>query len=321
MSKYSKIDLSKVKTISINERKSKVNKNDFGKVFDPLKGSFNDFINSFPDILVSKDLKEFAKKIAFAYLNKKPVILFMGAHSIKVGLSPLIVDLIKSGIISCVSTNGAGAIHDVELSLWGKTSEDVAANLQDGTFGMSKETAEFINLALVENLKTDLGYGESLGKKIVESNAENIDISILGQSYLQNIPMTIHVGIGTDIIYQHPNMDGAAAGELSYRDFKILAEVLKDLGDGGVVLNVGSAVICPEVFLKTLTVVRNLGFGVRSFYTATFDMNQQYRARVNIVQRPTLDGGKGYYFTGHHEIMLPLLIAMVKNEIGIQNGK
>jgi deoxyhypusine synthase len=245
----------------------------------------------------------------------------MGAHSIKVGLTPLIIDLIQKKVISVIALNGAGAIHDVELALWGKTSEDVATNLQDGTFGMSAETAQFINSALIDAYKnSDMGYGECLGKKLDELNAENGKISILTEAYRNNIPVTIHIGIGTDIIYQHPNMDAAAAGELSYRDFKILSSILTNIGDGGIVMNIGSAVICPEVFLKALTVVKNLGYKADNFITSNFDMLQQYRPRVNIVQRPTQNSGIGYNFTGHHEIMIPLLFAMIKNEIK-NNGK
>jgi hypothetical protein len=217
--------------------------------------------------------------------------------------------------------NGAGVIHDVELALWGKTSEDVAINLKNGSFGMSKETAEFINCTLKENLNTDLGYGESIGKKLVDVGAPNYTSSILYNAYENSIPVTVHVGIGTDIIYQHPNMDGAAAGELSYRDFKLLCHVLQNIGNGGVVLNIGSAVILPEVFLKALTVVRNLGSDAFNFTTATFDMFQQYRSRVNVVERPTQSNGKGYYFIGHHEIMIPLLIAAVNNHIRKNDGR
>jgi deoxyhypusine synthase len=317
MSKYKKIDLSKIKTISILDRKSKVNISDFAKVFDIQNGTFNDFINSLPNFLIAKDLKAFSKHIANAYSLRKPVIILMGAHPIKVGLNPILIELIKMKIISCIGMNGAGAIHDTELALWGMTSEDVAENLLDGTFGMSAETAAFINNTLVQ-YKDDpsFGYGEALGKKLVDSNAPNNNFSLLAEAYKHDIPVTVHIGIGTDIIYQHPNMNASAAGDLSYRDFKILCDVLTNIGNGGVVINIGSAVICPEVFLKALTVVRNLGFDAYNFFTANFDMLQQYRPRVNIVQRPTQNSGKGYYFIGHHEIMIPLLAAMIKNEIG-----
>jgi len=320
MSKYKQINLEKIKTVSIHERKSKVQTGDFAKIFQPGK-NFSDFIESLPDILVAKDFKDFSIAFADAIKAGKTISLMMGAHLIKVGLGPLIVDMIKRKMISSISMNGAGVIHDSELALWGVTSEDVAVNLQNGSFGMSKETAEFINSTLKENLSTDLGYGESVGKKIFYSDAPFKDFSILSNAFENSIPVTIHAGIGTDIIYQHPNMDGGAAGELSYRDFKILCEVLKNIGNGGIVLNIGSAVILPEVFLKALTVVRNLGYDAFNFTTATFDMFQQYRSRVNVVERPTASNGKGYYFIGHHEIMIPLLLASVHNLLEDKNGK
>jgi deoxyhypusine synthase len=320
MSKYEKINLDKIKTISILDRASKVKIDDFATTFQP-NNNFDEFINSLPNILVAKDFKEFSTRFADAVINKKTICVMMGAHLIKVGLAPLIVELIKHKWISSISMNGAGVIHDVELSLWGRTSEEVAENLQNGTFGMSVETAQFINYSLKENINTDLGYGESIGKKLLEWPVVNQDRSILYNAYIHSIPATVHVGIGTDIIYQHSNMDGAAAGQLSYRDFKILCNVLQHIGNGGIVLNIGSAVILPEVFLKALTVVRNLGNHAFNFTTATFDMIHQYRPKVNVVERPTLSNGKGYYFIGHHEIMIPLLVASVKNLIRKQNGK
>jgi hypothetical protein len=319
MSKYKKINLDKIKTISILNRTSKVKIDDFATTFDP-NSNFGEFINSLPNILIAKDFKEFSIRFAEAVINQKNIYLMMGAHLIKVGLAPLIIEFIKNRWISSISMNGAGVIHDVELSLWGKTSENVSDNLQNGTFGMTAETAQFINSTLKENMETDLGYGEAIGKKLSESSVTNKEQSILYNAYVNSIPVTVHIGIGTDIIYQHPNMDAAAAGELSYRDFKILCDVLQNVGNGGIVLNIGSAVILPEVFLKALTVVRNLGNDAFNFTTATFDMIQQYRSKVNVVERPTLLNGKGYYFIGHHEIMVPLLVASVKNLIRERNG-
>lgn len=319
-SKYKKIDLQKIKTISINERKSKVVIEDFAKNYDPDL-NFDNFVNSFPNILVSKDLKDFSLRLANSIKKGKVVSILMGAHLIKVGLNPLIIELIKQRMISSISMNGAGVIHDTELAIWGKTSEDVAQNLINGSFGMSKETAEIINSTLKDNLNTDLGYGESISKKLFELEPPNKNFSILYNAYKYDVPVTVHVGIGTDIIYQHPNMDGSAAGELSYRDFKVLCNVLSNLDADGVVINIGSSVILPEVFLKALTVVRNLGFNAFNFTTATFDMFNQYRSRVNVVERPTINNGKGYYFIGHHEIMIPLLIAFVKNYLRVKNNE
>lgn len=237
----------------------------------------------------------------------------MGAHVIKVGLAPIIVDLVRQGILTHVAMNSAAAIHDVESAMWGHTSEDVAVNILDGKFGMSQETGDFINKALSNAfLESSDGYGEALAKKLIAHKAPNAEISILVTCYRSGIPITIHAAIGTDIIHQQATMDGAATGELSFRDFKILAHSVKDLSADGVVLNIGSAVILPEVFLKALTVARNLGHNAKGFSTADFDMIKHYRPTVNVVERPTKPSGRGYSFTGHHEIMIPLLAAMIK---------
>jgi deoxyhypusine synthase len=248
-----------------------------------------------------------------SHKNGKPVIVLMGAHVIKVGLSPLVVDLIKRGVITCVAMNGAAAIHDVETAMWGKTSEDVEENILDGRFGMSRETGEFINGTIRNAVKGTCGYGEALGKAL--QRAPNKEFSILAISYKHKIPVTVHSAIGTDIVHQQPSMNGAATGELTFRDFKVLCNVVKDLRNNGVVMNIGSAVVLPEVFLKALTVARNLGYKAKGFTTANFDMIQHYRPRMNIVQRPTQKGGKGYMFTGHHEIMIPLVFAMIKDRL------
>jgi hypothetical protein len=312
MSKYRQIDLRKVKTISIKSRKSKVQLREFAKVFDPKK-SFSDFTKSLPHILVAKDLRQFVGDIVISRRRNKPVIAQIGAHVIKVGLSPLLVDMIGRKIITCVAMNSAAAIHDVETALWGKTSEDVERYLVDGKFGMSKETGEFINKTLSAAMDDDVGYGEALGKALQRS--PNKKLSILASCFRLGVPVSVHAAIGTDIVHQQPTMDGAATGEMSFRDFKVLCHVVKDLRHGGVVMNIGSAVILPEVFLKALTVVRNLGYSARGFTTANFDMIQHYRPRMNIVHRPTQRGGKGYLFTGHHEIMIPLVFAMIKDRL------
>ncbi len=317
MSKFPKITIDNIKTISIQERKSGVHISDFARVFHPKTQDFHAFAESLPDILVSRDLKLFVNRIAQAFDRTKPIVVLMGGHVIKVGLSPLLVDLIRRRIVSAVAMNGAASIHDVETALWGKTSEDVAEAVLDGSFGMSGETGEFINSTLVKGYRdSDMGYGEALGKQLCDVQAVNRNLSILASGYELNIPITVHIAIGTDIVHQQPTMDGAATGEMSFRDFRLLCNVIKDLGDGGVVMNFGSAVVMPEVFLKALTVVRNLGYPVRRFTTANFDMIQHYRPRVNVVQRPTQDGGQGFQFTGHHEIMIPLLAAMIKDRIG-----
>jgi len=316
MSKYKQTDVSGVKTISIKGRKSKVTPRDFAKPLDSEHTSFKDFADSLPHILIANDLRDLVDDIVNARKKNKPVILMMGAHVIKVGLSPLIVDLLRCGIITHVAMNSAASIHDVETAMWGKTSEDVAVNLMDGTFGMSKETGDFINLALTKGMKeSDAGYGEVLGEKIIAMNAQNRSLSILANCYELDIPVTVHAAIGTDIIHQQATMDGAATGELSYRDFKVLVNSIKNLVNGGVVLNFGSAVIMPEVFLKALTVARRLGYKAKGFSTANFDMIRHYRPQMNIVERPTQKHGRGYNFTGHHEIMFPLLAAMIKMQL------
>jgi len=316
MSKFKQMKLAGIKTISIRNRKSKVTPKDFGRVIDPKKARVSEFVDSLPRILAANELRELVRDIERSRRKKKPVILMMGAHVIKVGLSPLIIDMVRRGIITHVAMNSAASIHDVETAIWGQTSEDVAVNIMDGRFGMSKETGEFINLELARACKeTADGYGEALAKKIIASKGPYRSVSILAACYECDIPVTVHAAIGTDIIHQQPTMDGGATGEMSFRDFKILANSIKDLKGSGVVLNVGSAVILPEVFLKALTVARNLGHKAQGFSTANFDMIRQYRPQVNVVERPTQLHGKGYTFTGHHEIMIPLLSAMINLQI------
>jgi hypothetical protein len=315
-SRYPSVDLSKVETISIRKRKSKVRLGDFARPFDPRKGSFAGYIHSLPRILVAKDLQGLVGHILASRKKRKPVILLIGAHVIKVGLSPLIIDLMKRGVVTAVAMNSAAAIHDVESAMWGKTSEDVEENLKDGTFGMSEETGDFINRTLSTALKEEgVGYGEALGRELLRKRAPYRKVSVLATCYRLGLPVTVHAAIGTDIVHQHRSMNGAATGELSFRDFKIFSHVVSGLVGGGVVMNWGSAVIMPEVFLKALTVARNLGFRAKGFVTSNFDMIQHYRPTMNILHRPTVGGGKWYNFTGHHEIMIPLLAAMIKQRI------
>lgn len=312
MTRFRQADLSKVKTISIKTRESKVKLKDFASPFDGASGSFKEFAESFPNILVAADLRLLVDDIVKSRKKGKPVILMMGAHVVKVGLSPVLIDLMERKIITAVAMNSATAIHDVETAMWGHTSEDVAVNMLDGKFGMARETAELINGVLREAFQANaMGYGEALGRKLVELGAPNARYSILARCHTLNIPVTVHAAIGTDTIHQQPTMDGAATGELTFRDFRVLCELCKGLVGGGVVLNVGSAVIMPEVFLKALTVARNLGARARGFTTAVFDMYMHYRPTMNVKLRPTQDGGRGFYFTGHHEIMIPLLAALL----------
>lgn len=312
MSKYKKIDLAKVKTYSIKNRKSKVELNLLANIFDPKTDSFGRFLDSLPKFLAVNDLKEFAQLIVKAKKKNKPIIFMIGAHVIKVGLSPILIDLMKNDFISAIAMNSAGAIHDSELAFFGKTSEDVAAGISDGSFGMAEETGEFINSTLSKYEHSNLGYGEALAVEMKLRKAKNKKLSLIYNAYELYKPVTVHAAIGTDITHQHPNVNGSAIGKLSLNDFQILCEVVSKLGNGGVVANIGSNVILPEVFLKALTIARNLGHKVFNFTTANFDFIQHYRPRVNVVQRPTQDGGKGFMFTGHHELMIPLLAAMIK---------
>jgi hypothetical protein len=314
MSLYEEIDLGRIKTYSISTRQSKVTLSNFAKPYQ--KGSsLGQFISHLPGILVGADFKELVDHIARAFQSNKQIIVMMGAHVIKCGLSPLIIQLMERGVIKCLALNGAGIIHDTEIANWGTTSEDVAEALHDGSFGMVQETADFINSALESGQKLKLGFGEAIGKKISESASPHKKFSILAFGYEHKIPITVHVAIGTDILHQHPGTDGAVLGELSHRDFKIFCAQVARLTEGSIVLNFGSAVILPEVFLKALTVARNLGHDAHKFTTANFDMIRHYRPQVNIVQRPTQTGGKGYHFTGHHEIMIPLLAAAILEQI------
>lgn len=314
MSRYQEIDFHRIRTIPIARRKSKIQKWLLAKPGRP-GSSFWDFWNGLPSILAGKDLKELVERIVFAVDKKKPILWMCGAHVIKVGLNPVLIQLMKKGVVSGLAFNGAGVIHDVELAYFGHTSEEVDQNIQNGTFGMVKETAEMINSAVVEGFKQGLGFGEAIGKRIIEDQAAYKDQSLFGQAYQLGIPATVHVALGTDIIHQHPSSDGKAIGELSLRDFRIFAHSVSQLHNGGVVLLFGSAVILPEVFLKALAVARNIHKKVTGFTTATFDMYVHYRPRRNVVERPTLKSGKGFSFIGHHEILFPLLALAIEESL------
>jgi len=308
------INLRKIKRYSIKTRFSKVNKGDFALAPAKLK-SFNSFLSSLPDILKAKDLRQVALDIASARKKKKAVIFMAGAHVIKCGLNPVLIELIKKKVINCICLNGAGIIHDFEIAFQGKTSEDVAANLKNGSFGMGKETADFINQAVKDGVSEGLGLGSAVGKMISDEKLPNKNLSLLYNAYKYKVPVCVFVGIGTDIIHQHPSFDAGLTAEGSLRDFHTLVENICLLNQGGVVLNFGSAVLLPEVFLKALNLARNLGNKVKDFTTANFDMIYQYRPAQNVVARPTNSGGRGYYIIGHHEIMLPLLAQAVIEKI------
>ncbi len=307
MSKYEQIDLDNQKRYSLSERPSKLNSRQLGSAKDfsgeiPLLA----FVENLPDILKAKDFKKLLDHTYNAYKRGKPVIVALGGHIIKTGLSPLLIKMAKIGVIKCFAGNGSIVVHDYELALNGQTSEDVGKALADGSFGMAKETGDGVNKAVKYAYDNGLGYGEGIGKALHEMDTEYTELSLFRAAYSMDVPVTVHVAIGTDIVHQHNSASGQAIGECSLRDFRIFCNQIKDLHDGGVFINLGSAVIMPEVFLKAVTVVRNLGHPLHSFYTAVFDMNHHYRPQVNIVSRPIQGKGAGYYFIGHHEIMVPL---------------
>jgi len=307
------MDLTKLKTYSIKKRKSKVNLGAFAKVCQK-GGSFSEFYQSLPKILAAENLHKVTDAIVQAAKGKKQVILMAGAHVIKCGLNPLVIDLVKRKVIKCVVLNGAGIIHDFEIAYAGFTSEDVAEALKDGSFGMAKETAEFINTAIREGYRKGYGIGRSMGESIKKNNLPHKDLSIIYNCLKYDVPVCVSVAVGTDIVHMHASCDGAAVGAGSLRDFhQLIGEVAKL--EKGVVLNFGSAVILPEVFLKALAVARNLGNKVKDFTTANFDMIYHYRPAQNVVTRPTQATGKGYYIVGHHEIMLPLLARLIIEKI------
>ncbi|MBI4652361.1 hypothetical protein HY745_14015 [Candidatus Desantisbacteria bacterium] len=309
------LDFSKIKTYPIKDRKNKTSVKDFSKVCG-INPSFQEFIDSLPYIFAGENFRQLVADIVHAHKNRRSVIFMMGAHVIKCGLSPLIIDLMKNGILSCVALNGAGAIHDFEIAMIGGTSEDVAHNLEDGSFGMAEETGFNINNALKSGVKKGLGAGKALGEKICKDKYPYREMSILFAGVKYNIPVTVHIAIGTDIIHQHPKAEGKVLGEASYIDFKTFASCLVNL-EGGVVINFGSSVMLPEVFLKAITITRNLGIKINKFTAANFDMIRHYRPEVNVLSRPTAYGGKGYYFCGYHEIMIPLLVNAVNVKMGI----
>ncbi len=308
------IDINKVKTYSVRQRHSKVKAQDFSQ--PPAKGrSFGKFLDSLPNILKAKEIRAVVDAIAQAHKRKKPVIFMAGAHVIKCGLNPVVIELIKKKIITCVCLNGAGLIHDFEIALQAKTSEDVAENLADGKFGMGRETAEFINGAVNFGVSEGLGLGEAVAGAIEKAKLRHKTLSLLFNARKYKAPVCVFTAIGTDIIHQHPSFNAGLAGKGSLRDFHTLVDNLRWLNRGGVVLNFGSAVILPEVFLKALNLARNLGFPVKDFTTANFDMIYHYRPQQNVCLRPVMSGGKGYYIVGHHEIMLPLLAQAVIEKI------
>jgi len=306
------MDFKKLRTYSAKQRKTKVSLSNLAKI--GKKGEeFSDFLDTLPDFLAVRSLKEVIAAIIKAKRSGKKIIWGFGAHFIKVGLSPILIDLMKKGFVGCVAMNGAGAIHDFELATLGKTSEDVSENLKTGMFGMVKETQRDMNVAIAEISDPTVeprGLGALLGKKIRDMKALYRKHSVLYNAYEFDIPATVHVAIGTDTIHMSSKVDPKALGEATFNDFQILCSEVSNL-EGGIYLNIGSAVLLPEVFLKALTVARNLGNKINNFTTVNMDMIQHYRPTKNVLSRP---GGESYALTGHHEIMIPLLYQSLLEE-------
>ncbi len=310
------ISASQLKTYPLNKRHSKVRVTDFATPWR-RGGSFAKFLAGLPDILAVKSLRAVAAAIAKARRADRPVILGIGAHVIKVGLAPIVVDLMERGIVTAVAMNGAGIIHDFELALMGHTSEEVEAEIDTGRFGMAEETGRLLNEAISRGAAAGQGLGEAVGRYIERSPRlfPHRATSILAAGARLSLPVTVHVAVGTDIIHMHPSADGAAVGATSLLDFRRLAAVVAGM-EGGVYVNVGSAVILPEVFLKAVSLGRNLGHGLSAITTVNMDFLNHYRPHTNVVRRPTQKGGRGYSLIGHHEIMLPLLAAAVTEAMG-----
>lgn len=305
------LELDRVKTYPLASRPGKVSLDDFAK---PIGGdaSIDVFLDSLPNVLAVQSLRNLAARIQRARELKKPIIWGIGGHVIKTGLAPVIIDLMKRGYVSAIAANGSVLVHDSEIAMVGSTSEDVDATLSEGAFGGAEETGQLLNTAARDGANDQIGLGEAVGRALLSRKPKHRDYSLLCNAYESRIPFTAHITIGSDIAHFHPNFDGAALGATTHTDFRLLAELVKRMDGGGVYLNVGSAVVLPEVFLKCVTLVRNLGHTLSDITTANFDFIQSYRPLTNVVRRPTEKGaGQGYSITGHHELNIPLLAALL----------
>jgi len=315
MSRYKAepIDLSRISTYPLTSRPSKVTAEDFAK---PLTNysSADELLDSLPNILAARELRDLAVLIRNAKQKNRAVIAGLGGHVIKTGLAPILIDLMQRGYVTAFAMNCSAMIHDFEIALVGATSEDVDATLGSGSFGMAEETGRIINEAVLAGAKDNIGMGEAIGRQLHLMQPAHAGKSALHAAYEAGVPATVHVAIGTDIVHIHPSADGASIGQTTLHDFRLLCSLVRELDSGGVYLNIGSAVVLPEVFLKTVTVVRNLGYKLEDFSTANFDFIQQYRPLTNVVRRPVAGSGRGFSFIGHHEIMIPLLAAAVVTE-------
>lgn len=309
------IELGKVKTYPLASRHSKVKLDDFGK---PIAGnaSLNDFLESLPNVLAAQSLRELSARIQRARELRKPIIWGIGGHVIKTGVAPVIIDLLKRGYVSAIAANGSVLVHDSEIAIVGSTSEDVDATLSEGAFGGAEETGQLLNRAARDGANDQIGLGEAVGRALLAQNPKHRDYSLICAAYETKTPFTAHVTIGCDIAHFHPNFEGAALGTTTHTDFRLLAELVRQMNGGGVYLNVGSAVVLPEVFLKCVTINRNLGHPLSEITTANFDFIQSYRPLTNVVRRPTENGtGHGYSITGHHELTIPLLAALLVKDV------
>jgi hypothetical protein len=313
------LDFAGISTYKLESRKSKVNTAMFGK---PIDGSENvlGLISKLPHILAGESLRRLIRAVLYARTSGKPIIWGFGGHVVKVGLGPVINDLMKSGFVTGVAMNGSAAIHDFEVALRGTTSEEVEEQIGEGRFGMARETGEYMNGAINAAAANQVGLGEGLGRFICDGGSagirfEQCSSSILAEAYAARVPVTVHVAIGTDIIHAHPQASGKNLGEATYRDFRLFCAMAGELDSGGVYINVGSAVVLPEVFLKAVSVVRNLGHRLEEFTTANLDFIQHYRPTQNVLKRPTQNSGQSIALTGHHEIMVPLIAAALKGSL------
>ncbi len=313
------LDFDGISTYSLESRKSKVSTAMFGK---PMDGSENvpGFLSKLPHILAGESLRKLVRAILYAHSSAKPIIWGFGGHVVKVGLGPVINDLMSAGFVSGIAMNGSAAIHDFEVALQGTTSEEVEDQIGEGRFGMARETGAYMNKAINAAAENGIGLGEGLGQFINTGQVPAIEFqhrpsSILSEAYGRKIPVTVHVAIGTDIIHAHPQASGRALGEGTYHDFRLFCTMTRELDGGGVYINVGSAVVLPEVFLKAVSVVRNLGNRLEEFTTANLDFIQHYRPTQNVLKRPTQNSGQSIALTGHHEIMVPLIAAVLKGSL------
>jgi deoxyhypusine synthase len=305
------LSLEDVSTYALADRPSKVTISDFAR---PIRedASVRDFLRSLPSILAVQSLRELAAQIRRARELRKPIIWGIGGHVIKTGLAPVIIDLMRRGFVTGVAANGSVLVHDAEIAMVGSTSEDVDASLGVGAFGAADETGKLLNAAARDGARDRIGLGEAMGRALVALDPPNKDYSLLCAAYTERVPFTAHVAIGADIAHFHPSADGSSLGVTTHTDFRLLAEMVRRMNGGGVYLNIGSAVMLPEIFLKAVTLVRNLRHPLADFTTANFDFIQSYRPLTNVVRRPTADGaGRGYSITGHHELTIPLLAAQL----------